>query len=142
MTEQTEKRALAFIRTIGNRCTGCMRRSEDNCSRCISRWANEILAEHERETAAANTASRPDYSLAARMIRITDCLVKAKRPLLATEIDTQNLCSKQLKSWTLRLMVSQGRIAREKERPNFGRPGASPRYRYYLPNNKTHQEKK
>ena len=140
MTPEIEKRAIAFIRTIGNRCAGCVHRDEDNCRRCISRWANEILSDYERDMAASPDARSHDYSLAARMVRITDCLIKAKRPLLASDIDTRDICSKQLKSWTLKLMLDQGRIRREIEKPKFGRAGASPRYRYFLPTDKPHQE--
>lgn len=109
MTEAVEKRAIAFIRTIGNRCTTCLRRSAENCRNCISAWANEILHDYENES-----VSQPDYSLSARMMMIADALDKAGRPLLSSEIDLKNLCTKQLKQWTLQKMIRLGFVRRSK----------------------------
>ena len=118
MTEATEKRAIAFIRTIGNRCTSCLRRSEERCRNCISSWANEILHDYEIES-----VPQPDYSLSARMMMIMDCLGKAGRPLLSSEIDMKQYCTKQLKRWTLMRLIRAGKVRRVK------RNGA---YRYSL----------
>jgi len=109
MTEAVEKRAIAFIRTIGNRCTSCLRRNEENCRRCISSWANEILHDYENES-----VPQPDYSLSARMMMIADALDKAGRPLLSSEIDLKKLCTKQLKRWTLQKMIRLGFVRRTK----------------------------
>lgn len=109
MTEAVEKRAIAFIRTIGNRCTSCLRRNEENCRRCILRWANEILHDYENES-----VPQPDYSLSARMMMIVDILDKAGRPLLSSEIDLKKLCTKQLKRWTLQKMIRLGFVRRTK----------------------------
>lgn len=126
MIPEVEKRAVAFIRSIGNRCMPCMRRSEENCRDCISRWANSILRDIDNE-------SKPsmDYSLQARMMMIVDCLGKAGRPLLSSEIDLKQSCTKQLKRWTLVRMVKNGLICRalDPDNPN--------RYRYFLPKRKT-----
>lgn len=109
MTEAVEKRAIAFIRTIGNRCTSCLHRSEERCRSCISSWANEILHDYENES-----VPQPDYSLSARMIMIADALDKAGRPLLSSEIDLKKLCTKQLKRWTLQKMIRFGFVRRTK----------------------------
>lgn len=125
MTEAVEKRAIAFIRTIGNRCTSCLRRSAENCRRCISSWANEILHDYENES-----VPQPDYSFSARMMIIADALYKAGRPLLSSEIDMKKLCTKQLKRWTLQKMIRQGYVRRAKA-------SATPHlYRYSLNRNK------
>lgn len=122
MTEATEKRAVAFIRTIGNRCTTCLRRSAENCRNCISAWANEILHDIENE-------KKPeiDYSLSARMMMIIDALDKADAPLLASEIDMRKYCTKQLKRWTLLKMMRMGYITRTPHAKDAGRF-----YRYEL----------
>lgn len=124
MTEAVEKRAIAFIRTIGNRCTGCLRRAEEHCRNCISRWANSILHDIDEEKPA-----QIDYSLTARMMMIIDCLTKADRPLLSGEIDLKSRCSKQLKRWTLLKMVKIGYVKRS-------RPGSGGFYRYTVNKNK------
>lgn len=127
MTEATEKRAIAFIRTIGNRCTTCLRRSSENCRDCISSWANTILHDIENE-------KKPeiDYSLSARMMMIADALDKADAPLLASEIDMRRYCTKQLKRWTLLKMVRMGYVVRTRPRVGCHRP----LYRYSLNRNK------
>ncbi|MBQ4200614.1 MAG: hypothetical protein II649_12150 [Kiritimatiellae bacterium] len=109
MTEAVEKRAIAFIRTIGNRCMSCLHRSEERCRNCISSWANSILRDYDSET-----TPQPDYSLSARMVMIADALDKAGRPLFASEIDLKNLCTKQLKRWTLQKMMRLGFVRRSK----------------------------
>lgn len=128
MTEATEKRAIAFIRTIGNRCTTCLRRSAENCRQCISSWANEILHDYENES-----VPQPDYSLSARMMMIADALDKAGRPLLSSEIDLKQYCTKQLKRWTLKKMIRLGFVRRTKDR----RGKFSHLYRYSLNHNKS-----
>ena len=107
MTEAVEKRAIAFIRTIGNRCAGCLRRSRENCRNCISSWANDILREYESEVAPGI-----DYSLAARMMMIADSLKGGPAPSRA--IDLKKFCTKQLKRWTLCYMVRRGILERER----------------------------
>lgn len=109
MTEAVEKRAIAFIRTIGNRCTSCLRRNEEDCRNCVSSWANSILRDIENEA-----KPKIDYSLQARMMMIVDCLGKAARPLLSSEIDMKQYCTKQLKRWTLMRLVKAGKVKRVK----------------------------
>lgn len=122
MTQETERRAIAFIRTIANRCTSCLRRNADTCRNCVSSWANEIMTDYERELSCESGGPTQDYSLAARMLMVADALRKAGRPLAANEIDMQGCCSKQLKYWTLMRMVRLGFIARD--------AGDGPPYRY------------
>jgi hypothetical protein len=114
MTEAVERRAIAFIRTIGNRCTSCLRRNEENCRRCVSRWANSILRDIENDT-----KPEIDCSLQARMMMIVDCLNKADRPLLSSEIDMKQYCTKQLKRWTLMRLVKAGKVKRVKRNKNY-----------------------
>ncbi len=109
MTEAVEKRAIAFIRTIGNRCTSCLRRDEESCRNCVSSWANSILRDIENET-----KPEIDYSLQARMMMIVDRLDKADTPLLSSEIDLKQYCTKQLKRWTLQKMIRLGFVHRTK----------------------------
>ena len=106
MNEQTERRAIAFIRTIANRCASCLRRSPDNCRGCVSQWANDIMRDYENDT----NFNRPvNYSFAARCMRIVTALNAAPHPLLAVEIPVGN-CTSQLKHFTLNRLVEMGRI--------------------------------
>ena len=109
MTEATEKRAVAFIRTVGNRCMSCLRRSKENCANCISSWANSILHDIENDS-----PQKMDYSLAARMMMITGALKKSDRPLASHEIHLADYCTKQLKYWTLSAMVRKGWLERHR----------------------------
>lgn len=126
MNPETEKRAVAFIRTVGNRCMACLRRSEENCRDCLSRWANSILRDIDNE-------AKPeiDYSLVTRMMKIESALKNASRPLLSSEIDLKDSCTKQLKRWTLMRMVRSGVICRASD------PDRPTTYRYFIPKRKT-----
>ncbi|MBO7688651.1 MAG: hypothetical protein J6V72_19895 [Kiritimatiellae bacterium] len=121
ITSEVEKRAIAFIRTVGNRCMVCLRRSDENCSNCISRWANSILRDIDKSAPV-------DYSLAARMMLITDALANAEGPLGSHEIDLRKYCTPQLKRWTLLRMVAKGKIKRTVVDPGAKKPC----YRYEL----------
>jgi hypothetical protein len=126
MTQETERRAIAFIRTIANRCASCTHRREELCRTCPSRWANEIMRDYEAEQKPVSM----DYSLAARKIRILDILQKAGRPLLSSEIDISNTCSKGLKQYTLLRMVK----ARQIRRVQNDDPGDDRHiFRYFIP---------
>lgn len=109
MTEAVERRAIAFIRTIGNRCTTCLRRDEENCRNCISRWANSILRDVDGEKRGEGAV---DYSFAARVAIIVTALEKAGRALASRQIDLHGLCSRQLKFWTLVRLTRMGRLRR------------------------------
>lgn len=131
MTPQLERRAVAFIRTVANRCCSCMHRSEENCRNCTSSWANEIMSEYERDAKVA-IKQETDYSLQARRVRILDILRAAGRPLLAADIDISDIASTSLKEWTLRRMLRVGQIARV---PNDDREDRRRIYRYFIPEN-------
>lgn len=137
MTPSTERRAIAFIRTIANRCERCLHRSEERCRGCVSQWANEIMADYERESGAASASV--DYSLAARRIRILDAIQTAGRPLLAAEIDLSDVCSTQLKEWTLLRMIRVGQLARV---PNDDPEDRRRLYKYFIPDNTTPRRSK
>lgn len=130
MTEETERRAIAFIRTIANRCASCTHRREELCRTCPSRWANEIMRDYEAETKPVSI----DYSAAARKLRILDILRRAGRPLLSSEIDISDVCSKSLKQWTLVRMLNSRQICRV---PNDDPTDGHRLFRYFIP--KTHK---
>ena len=129
MNADTEKRAIAFINTIADRCSRCLRRSQETCPNCESAWAQSIMA----DLSVAHVKA-PDYSLAARMKLVRNQLESAGRPLLASEIDLKGLCTHQLKLWTLKRMVRMGilrrKVAVRKQNSAYRR------YRYYLPSTK------
>lgn len=128
MNAQNERRAMAFIRTIANRCERCLRRSAENCRPCDSAWANSILKDCEAEVKTI------DYSYGARMLRIVQILHKSPKPLLASEIDLTGYCTKQLKRWTLLRMLDRGMISRRVVK----RHGKNVFYGYWL--NETHRK--
>lgn len=128
ISPKLERRAITFIRTIADRCKSCLHRSPDRCQNCASQWANEIMTDCQNET----TFSKPtiDYSMAARKLRILDILKSAKRPLLASEIDISDYCSKGLKQWTLLRMLK----ARQIHRVQNDDPGDDRHiFRYFIP---------
>ena len=131
MTQETERRAIAFIRTIAGRCSSCTHRREELCRTCPSRWANEIMRDYEAEQKPVSM----DYSLAARKLCILDILRRAGRPLLSSEIDISNTCSKGLKQYTLLRMVKARQICRvQNDDPGDDRHV----FRYFIP--KTHNK--
>lgn len=127
MTELTEKRAIAFIRTIAQKCSGCLRRAPENCRNCPAGWAKSIMADYERdERTAASNRPEIDYSLVAREIMIARAL--EARPLLTSEIDLHDYCTPQLKRWTLLHMMQKGTIGRRIVKSSPGKNY----YQYYL----------
>ena len=132
MNKQLERRAIAFIRTIANRCTSCLHRRPERCRNCASQWANEIMTDYERNTAFSKQTV--DYSMAARKFRIIDALQSAGRPLLASEIDLSDTCSKGLKQWTLLRMLKAGQIRRV---PNDDPGDGRHIFRYFIPKTQT-----
>ena len=128
MNKQLERRAITFIRTIANRCKSCLHRSPERCRNCTSQWANEIMTDIQNETAFSKPTV--DYSVTARKLRILDALQSAGRPLLASEIDLSDTCSKGLKQWTLLRMVKAGQIRRV---PNADPGDGRHLFRYFIP---------
>lgn len=108
MTPGVEERVVAFIRVIADRCHNCLHRVEAYCRRCDSRPAARLLKEVEADAAP----NRLDYSLFARMSRIRDILLAAGGPLPSSRIDVGDVCSPQLKYWTLVRMARLGIIER------------------------------
>lgn len=109
MTQHTEDRVVAFVRVIAGRCRVCLRRRPENCQRCDSSIANRLMRDIETD----RRLPPKDYSLFTRMALIAEILKnRAPRPLLATEINLEGLCSNQLKNWTLKRMIRNGIVGR------------------------------
>lgn len=125
MTPEIETRVIAFVRIIANRCSTCLYRREENCSRCDSRTATRLLKDIELDKAVPPK----DYSLFARMQLIAEALGRAAKPLFSSEIDLDGLCSNQLKQWTLKRMMRIGVIGR---RLAFKTKSGYCVYRYFL----------
>ena len=106
MSQSTIDRAVAFIRAMATQCYTCFRRSEENCSNCFCRQASFLIREIELDQRNAPI----DYSLYARMNFIREALKDGEKS--SRDIDTRNLCSKQLKRWTLKKMLHLGIITR------------------------------
>lgn len=113
LKEDVARRAIAFVNTVAGRCASCLKRNDGNCARCLAAWANEIMADYEKNRLSAAGGGEIDYSLAARMARIVSAIGRAGRPLRSREIDMDGTCSWQLKWWTLRRMVRTGMLVRE-----------------------------
>lgn len=113
MTPELYTQIRAFIRTIANTCTTCMRRNLGYCTDCSARMA-KVLGER-MDAGMPKTTNLVDTSLAHRMDVIVAQLKKAKCPLRAVDIDTSDYCSKELKHWTLNKLVAQGIIRCEKD---------------------------
>ena len=134
MTQDIENRVVAFVRTIANRCKFCLRRREENCSRCDSRQAVRLLRDIELDI----YVTQKDYSLFARMQKISEILKKSATPLLSSQIDLDGLCSNQLKQWTLKRMLRIGVICR---RQRSLTANGYRTYCYYLKPNKKETKK-
>lgn len=132
MNELTEKKAIAFISSIAQKCKSCLRRSPDNCRDCLSQWATDIMADYNADKQSQRHV-QPDYSLSARMMRICNAIEIAKHPLSADQIDLQDLCTPQLKLWTLKHMCERGILGRRRLKDNSERKGNS-QYGYFIAN--------
>ena len=135
MTELTEKRVIAFVRVIADRCKGCLHRREEVCRNCDSFAANRIM----RDIEADRNVPPKDYSLFTRMTLIVEILRNnSSGTLLSTEINLEGLCSNQLKQWTLKRMVRMNVIGR---RLAFTTSTGYRVYRYFLlPKTQNEQE--
>lgn len=129
MTDLTEKKAIAFINSIALRCKSCLRRTPDNCRDCLSQWAADIMADYNADKRSQKHA-QPDYSVSARMMRIVDALKAAKRPLPSDAIDLADLCTPQLKQWTLQMMIRKGILGRRLLADGEGKGNSQ--YGYYI----------
>lgn len=110
LTDRTEKRVVAFVRTVANDCHVCNRRSDENCYHCRSLWANSLMREIKLDL--DGKTEEIDYSLSARIARIMLVLKTEHKPLISREIDLNGICSAQLKLWTLKYMAKKGMIIR------------------------------
>jgi hypothetical protein len=136
VNQNVEKRMISFINTAADRCRHCLRKSPTTCEKCESSWAQSIMT----DILATATENTPDYSLAYRMKLIRTRLQHANRPLLASEIHLDGLCSMQLKYWTLRYMVRKGVLIRTVA---FRRGQSRKKYyRYFLRKKKQGDNKK
>ena len=135
MTELTEKRVIAFVRVIAERCKGCLHRREEVCRNCDSSAANRIM----RDIEADRNVPPKDYSLFTRMALIVEILRNNSSGMLfSTEINLEGLCSNQLKQWTLKRMVRMNVIGR---RLAFMTSTGYRVYRYFLlPKTQNEQE--
>lgn len=132
MHARTEQRVVAFVRSVADKCTTCMRRSEETCRNCVSMWANSVLIDIEADR--DGKSKHIDYSLGARSERIMTALMRANRPLFSSEIDLGGICSMQLKYWTLKKMCKLKKIVRKAYRTG---PSNRKVYLYSLPNKGT-----
>lgn len=135
LSEHTEQRVIAFVRSVANECTTCLRRHTGNCAHCRAMWANSLMKEINLEL--HGKAKEIDYSLAARIGKIMLVLKTKGRPMMSREINLEGTCSFQLKLWTLKHMVKKGiigrRVARRSNNKNY--------YFYFLkPNRETKNE--
>lgn len=135
LSDQTERRVVAFVRSVANDCCSCNRRSDYNCDHCHSLWANSLMREIELDV--GGKTKEIDYSLAARIGKIMLALKTNGRPMMSREINLEGTCSFQLKLWTLKHMVKKGiigrRVARRSNNKNY--------YFYFLkPNRETKNE--
>ena len=107
VTEEVQRLAESFIRCLARECKSCFRRSETNCSGCYCRTACYIAARMDGQYAEPRTE---ESALVVRTRRILEILERAGRPLRANEIDVSDLCTKQVKFWTLGRMARHGTI--------------------------------
>lgn len=110
MTHETERRVIAFVRSFAQMCSTCLRRDNGDCAGCPSSWARRLMGE-----VAMGERPMPevDYSFYTRTKKILAVLARANRPLMASEINLRDLCSAQLKFWTLNQMVLNGTLGKK-----------------------------
>ncbi len=110
MTGEMQKRVVAFVRTIANECSNCLRSGSAFCNDCVAKRAKILLMEVSHDE---TPKPEIDYSYYARTREIKNILANAGKPLLAKEIDLKQTCSPQLKFWTLNQMVYDGILGRK-----------------------------
>lgn len=110
MTIEMQRRVVAFVRTIANECSNCIRNGSEYCNDCVAKRAKYLLSDIKTDEGPAPVI---DYSFYARVEKIKNILTKAGRPLLAKNIDLKQTCSPQLKCWTLNQMVYKGVLGRK-----------------------------
>ena len=121
MTEDFRRDVRAFLASLAYECAGCLRRNQGHCEACYSRRAKTLLERLDRPS--GERVLRRD--IVSRMARIVAILSGARRPLLSSEIDMANYCSRSGKEFTLREMMRLGKIGRR-------RVGGGARYVYFI----------
>lgn len=103
----------AFVRTVAGGCGSCLRRNMGYCDSCTARAA-AALGRRMDEATAADRPPEPPHELS--LVERFDCVLaqirRADRPLASAEIDLRAHCSKEMKAWTLRMMVLRGLLVR------------------------------
>lgn len=125
MNPQNQQHCTAFLRQVANNCDSCFRGHSDRCRTCAATIAKNLLRD-----IASEKVSAPDYSLAHRMTRIIDALGKASpTPLFAYQINLSELCTSQLKRWTIHHLINLGLVGQQLHHTK--KSGYSV-YRYFL----------
>lgn len=129
MTRETERRVIAFVRSFAQMCSTCLRRDNGDCAGCPSAWARRLM--HE---VAMDERPMPeiDYSFYTRTKKILAILNRSSRPMMASEINLRDLCSAQLKFWTLNQMVLNGTLGKEVAYVAKSRGRRKTYFRYYI----------
>ena len=101
----------AFLRNIANACKHCMHKGIGSCDGCEEKLAQSIGNLMDN---APKEIKEMDLSYQHRVEIIIAQMRKAGRPVRANEIDVHDYCSKELKHWTLRQLISLGKVKKEK----------------------------
>ena len=109
MTFTPNENIKAFLHDLASSCSGCLRRGQGFCETCAASRAKRLLDEI---TTSAERGATPklELSYVERYAKILSIVRSSPRPLAAREIDLRDYCSKKLKYWTLRRLVSMGRL--------------------------------
>jgi len=110
VTIEMQRRVVAFVRTIANECSSCLRNGSQYCNDCVAKRANLLLKDIPFDESPAPVI---DYSFYARVDEIKRILSSSGRPMQAREINLRQTCSPQLKFWTLNQMVHNGILGRK-----------------------------
>lgn len=114
MDEELEREIRAFLTSLKNECSNCLRHNSVFCDNCYSRRAKIIL--DRMAFRPQSDVPAPLCDIVSRMARIAAILKRANRPMLAVEIEMADTCSRSLKEFTLREMVRLGKISRHRVR--------------------------
>ncbi len=116
-----ERDCVAYMRTLANHCSGCLRTY--NCPNCDIATAKALLKRKDeigmRHTMLIDKP-RDLFSLKARYREIVGILRKAGKPLRARDIILRTTRSRGVKWWTLNRMVSKGWIWKTRVRNYYG----------------------
>lgn len=117
-----ERDCVAYLRSLQNHCTECLRRY--NCPVCEITTAKALLKRKDeigmRHTMLIDKPKDPN-SLKARYREILTILRKAGKPLRARDIQLRTTRSRNVKWWTLNRMVNKGIIWKTRVKNFYGR---------------------